>query len=103
MKSGIMDLNKWAVKTAQAVERICLTKKAPCVGFCLVFFNPLNEAEERWNYVIELAHDPHTPPGEEEQKKVTQLFEIVAEAIKRVMGGDYVDDLRDYEIHSKFH
>jgi len=98
-----MNLNKWASKTAQAVESICLSKKAPCVGFCLVFFNPLNEAEERWNYVVELAHDPHDPPQEEEKQKVTQLFEIVAEAIRRVMGGDFEDDLKDYEVHGRFH
>ena len=72
MKLGIMDLNKWAVKTALAVERICQDKQAPCVGFCLVFFNPLNEKEERWNYVVELAHDPHDPPQEDEKTKVTQ-------------------------------
>jgi hypothetical protein len=103
MKPGIMDLNKWASKTALAVERICQNKQAPCVGFCLVFFDPLGEEETRWNYVIELAHDPHSPPEDAEQKKVTQLFEMVAEAIRRVMSGDYVEDLRDYEVRGSFH
>jgi hypothetical protein len=54
MKPGIMDLSKWVEKTAQAVRRICSRKQAPCVGFSLIFFDPMAEAEERWNYVIEL-------------------------------------------------
>ena len=103
MKPGIMNLNKWAQKTALAVERICQSKQAPCVGFCLVFFDPTAEPEKRWNFTIELAHDPHNPPTDEEKKELDQALEFVSEGIKRIMGGDFVDDLRDYEIHGRFH
>ena len=86
MKPGIMDLTKWSEKTAQAVRRICGKKHAPCVGFGLVFFDPLAEPEERWNYVIELAFDPHNPPSEDEQMQLQQAFEFISEGIRRIMG-----------------
>jgi len=81
-----MNLSKWVEKTAQAVRHICMRKQAPCVGFSLVFFDPLAEPEERWNYVIELAYDPNNPPSEEERKQLEQAFELISEGIRRIMG-----------------
>jgi hypothetical protein len=82
---AIMDLGKWAEKTAGAVRRICSKKQAPCVGFSLVFFDPLATSDdERWNYVIELAFDPHNPPTEEERKNLQEAFEYISEGIKRI-------------------
>ena len=97
MKPGIMNLTKWTEKTAQAVRHICLKKKAPCVGFCLVFFDPMAAPEERWNYVIELAFDAANPPTEEEQKQVRRVFEFLSEGIKRIVGGKPgQEDLEDF-------
>ncbi|UCG11513.1 MAG: hypothetical protein JSU72_13340 [Deltaproteobacteria bacterium] len=97
MKPGVMDLSKWVEKTAQAVRHVCNRKQAPCVGFSLVFFNPLAEPEERWNYVIELAFDPHNPPTQEEQEQLTQAFEFINEGVRRILGGDQeIEDIGDY-------
>ena len=85
MKPGIMNLSKWIEKTAQAVRHICMRKQAPCVGFSLVFFDPLAEPEERWNYVIELAYDPNNPPSQEERKRLEQAFEFISEGVRRIM------------------
>jgi hypothetical protein len=49
MKPGMMDLSKWIEKTAQAVRRICRKKQAPCVGFSLVFFDPMAMPEKQWS------------------------------------------------------
>ena len=87
MKPGIMNLNKWAAKTAMAVEAICLKKQAPCVGFSLVFFDPMASDEERWNFVIELAYDPHNPPPEAEKKRLQEAFEFINEGVSRILGG----------------
>jgi len=81
-----MDLAKWIEKTAQAVRRICTNKQAPCVGFSLVFFDPFASDEERWNYVIELAFDPHNPPEAEEKERIEKAFEFISEGIKRIYG-----------------
>jgi len=88
MKPGIMNLSKWVEKTAQAVRHICIRKQAPCVGFSLVFFDPLAEPEERWNYVIELAYDPRNPPSLEERKRLEQAFEFISEGVRRIMGDE---------------
>jgi len=103
MKPGIMNLNKWAAKTAQAVERICGNKEAPCVGFSLVFFDPMAPEDERWNYVIELAYDPHNPPEEEEQKRLRKAMEFVSEGVRRIMGGDFETDIEDFTARGDLH
>jgi hypothetical protein len=92
MKPGIMNLAKWVEKTAQAVRHICIKKQAPCVGFSLVFFDPLAEPEERWNYVIELAYDPNNPPSLEERKRLEQAFEFISEGIRRIMSEETQDN-----------
>lgn len=92
MKPGIMNLSKWVEKTAQAVRRICIKKQAPCVGFSLVFFDPLAEPEERWNYVIELAYDPNNPPSQQEQERLEQSFELISEGIRRIMSPEEIEE-----------
>ena len=104
MKPGVMDLSKWVEKTAQAVRRICGKKQAPCVGFSLVFFDPVAEPEERWNYVIELAFDPNNPPSEEEQKQLQNAFEFISEGVRRIMGDEAKsDDIEDYTREVRWH
>ena len=95
MKPGILNLSKWVEKTAQAVRHICIRKQAPCVGFSLVFFDPLAQPEERWNYVIELAYDPNNPPSHEERKRLEQAFELISEGIRRVMSDEESEE--DFE------
>ena len=104
MKTGIMNLRKWAVKTAGAVERICQKKQAPCVGFSLVFFDPLAGEEERWNYVIQLAFDPHNPPPETDQEQLQQAFEFINEGVRRIMCGEpKTDDLENHTREVRWH
>jgi hypothetical protein len=95
MKPGIMNLSKWVEKTAQAVRHICIKKQAPCVGFSLVFFDPLAEPDERWNYVIELAYDPNNPPSEDERKRLEKAFELISEGIRRILDGE--ENEEDFE------
>ena len=103
MKPGIADLGKWAAKTGHAVERICKTKQAPCVGFSLIFFDPMADPEDRWNYVIELAYDPHNPPEEGERKRVQKAFEFISEGVRRIMGGEHDVDIEDYTVRQDLH
>ena len=79
MKPGIADLGKWTEKTVGAVRHICHKKTGPCVGFALLFIDPLAVDEKQWNYVIELAYDPANPPSEEEQKDCQKAFEYIME------------------------
>jgi hypothetical protein len=104
MKPGIMNLSKWVEKTAQAVRHICIRKQAPCVGFSLVFFDPLAEPEERWNYVIELAYDPKNPPSQEERKRLEQAFEFISEGVRRIMNEEgSEEDFEDCSQAAQWH
>ena len=88
MKPAIMDLGKWAEKTAQAVRRICSKKEAPCVGFGLVFFDPMASDDKRWNFTIELAFDPQNPPKEEERKNLEMSLEYISAGIQKIMNNE---------------
>lgn len=93
-----MDLKKWALKTAMAVERLCMKKTAPCVGFSLVFFDPLAPPDEAWNYCIELAFDPNNPPPPDEQERLQKTFQYINEGVKRIMGGGEGKYLNEYVV-----
>jgi len=104
VKPGIMDLSKWVEKTAQAVRHICSKKKAPCVGFSLIFFDPVAKPEERWNYVIELAFDPNNPPSQEERKQLQNAFEFISEGVRRIMDDEAgCDNIEDYTREVSWH
>ena len=103
MKPGIMNLNKWTEKTAQAVKHVCSKKQAPCVGFSLVFFVPMAPEDEQWSYTIELAFDPNNPPSEEEQKQVQEMFEFINEGVRQILGGEKKDNLSDYIATGELH
>jgi len=81
---SVMDLGRWIEKTAQAVRHVCEKKQAPCVGFSLVFFDPMAEPEDRWNYVVELAFDPNNPPSEEERKNLQDAFDYISHGIRMI-------------------
>jgi hypothetical protein len=61
----------------------------------LVFFDPLAEPEERWNYVIELAYDPQNPPSDEERKRLEKAFQFISEGIRSIMDGEASEE--DFE------
>lgn len=104
MKTGIMNLNRWAEKTAQAVRNLCLRKNAPCVGFGLAFFDPMADENERWNFVIELAYDPHNPPSDEEKEQLEKALEFLSRGIAHIMGGSKEDiNLDDLIVHGDLH
>ncbi len=86
--SQVMDLGKWIEKTAQAVRHACSRKQAPCVGFSLVFLDPLAPPAEQWSYMIELGFDPNNPPSEEERKQLREAFEFINEGVQRILGGE---------------
>jgi hypothetical protein len=103
MNPAMMNLSKWVEKTAQAVRRICSQKQAPCVGFSLIFFDPVAEPEERWNYVVELAFDPNNPPSLEEREQLEQAFGFISEGVRRIMGGEQPEMTELEERQRKIH
>lgn len=86
---SIPDLSRWSSQTAETVRQICLRKEAPCVAFSLIFFDPFVKEEEMWNYVIQMAHDRHEPPSDEDKKRLEKALEFINEGVKRIMLGEF--------------
>lgn len=107
--AGIADLNRWTEKTAQAVREICREEQTPCVGFSLVFHDPLEPDEaKQWKYVTKLGYNPSSIPVESLRKALADTFDFIAEGIKRILAGRLgkftdADDLEYYTREVKFH
>jgi hypothetical protein len=62
------------------------------------------EADERWNYVIELAYDPKNPPSEEERERLEHAFEFISEGIRRIMNGEAEEvEIEEYTREVRWH
>jgi hypothetical protein len=88
MENPIVNLKKWAAKTASLVERICLRKAQEGayvpLGIALLFLNPNADPNERWNFVIELASDPNEPTDPEERKRLIACFEYIMAGVRKI-------------------
>ncbi len=88
---SMLDLEKWSEKVFSEMRAVCETKQAPCVAFCLLFFDPMAQDDKNWNYSIHLIEDPETEtPNPDEKKRITLAFEYIMEGVKRIMS---VDDI----------
>ena len=86
-----MDLNKWATKTAESVRNRCFSKEAPCVGYGLAFYDPLEEEEKQWSFLIDIAFDPNNPPPKEEIEQLEKALEFISRGVAHIMGGKKED------------
>lgn len=105
IKTGIANLNKWTEKTVEMVRRVCNRKKAPCVGLAMLFVDPHAPKEEQWNFVIELAQDPHNPMSEDDRKALTDAFEHIMGGVMQILHGA-VEDVsaeEDFTAKGTFH
>jgi len=86
MKTGILDLAKWAEKAAQVVQKICRTKQGPCVGMCLLFLELDQTGKKHWNFTIHMAGDPEDMTSEE-RKQLEKTMEYVAAGMQKAYEG----------------
>jgi hypothetical protein len=86
-KLGIVNLSKWTEKLLAVVRRICNRKPGPCVGFSLLFLDPMAPPEAQWNFVIELAGHPDHPMPPEERKELVAAFEHIMAGAMQLLGG----------------
>jgi hypothetical protein len=90
MNHPITDLVKWAAKTAQAVQKICLTRQGPCVGICLLFLEMDDKGEKKWYFTTHMAGDGEEGMDNPERKKLERAMEMGAKAMQ--MAYDDVDE-----------
>lgn len=76
----------------------------PCVGFSLVFLNPLNKEEIDFQFKTMLVGEPNQEIDEQSKKDMEQAFEFLAEGVKRIMLGEFRSDtLKDYTATGSLH
>jgi hypothetical protein len=93
MNHPITNLVKWAAKTAQAVQKICLTRQGPCVGICLLFLEMDDKGEKKWYFTTHMAGDGEEGMDNPERKKLERAMEMGAKAMQ--MAYDDVDESYD--------
>lgn len=99
----IVDLRKWANKTAEVVKRICFTKKGPCVGICLLFLELDDRGEKLWSFSLHMAGDGEM--DNPERKKLEAAMEKGAQVMQAAYDdpteGEF-DELAEFTASGKF-
>lgn len=84
----MIELEKWNLKAIEAFKKILEDTQLPCIGFSLVFIDPIDETHHSWKWKTHLAFDPHDPPSEEERQQLEEAFGKVAAAMARILEGE---------------
>lgn len=101
----MLDLGKWHLKTIESVRHVLEQNNLPCVGFSLVFYNPLNKEEAEFGFETRLADDPHENKSDEVRNRIKLAFEFIAAGIKKIMAGvfDNRDEMDEFIVRGDFH
>lgn len=86
-KMEILNLEKWHSQTRESVRRVLDNANAPCVGFCLLFMEMLDNEAINWKFKPMLAFDPHNPPPKEDRERLEEIFTRWAELAQLIMSG----------------
>jgi len=84
---GMFDLAKWNSQTEESVRHQLAKADAPCVGFCMVFMDFIDQETINWKFKTFLAFDPNNPVPEEDRKKLERIFDGYAVLIQKMMDG----------------
>ena len=81
----MLDLNKWNLQTIESVKHVLEKAEAPCIGFSMVFMEPLDEKHSLFKFKTMLAFDPNNPVPEEDRKRLEDSFAKLAEYVELIM------------------
>jgi hypothetical protein len=62
----MLNLGKWNNQTIESVRHVLEKAKMPCIGFSMVFLEPLDGGHSLFRFKTMLAFDPDNPVPEEE-------------------------------------
>ena len=88
--SDIIDLSKWIDESVRTLRDACESKQKPCVAFSLLFFDPIAQEDEQWQFANYFVGDKKTYKyTEEDKERLEQAFMFIQEGVKRIMTGDF--------------
>ena len=87
--TDVLDLSKWIDEAVRTVRKACEKKQKPCVAFSLLFFDPMAQDEQKWNFANYFVGDKYKDKHTEEDKERIELaFMYIQEGVKRIMAGE---------------
>lgn len=83
----MLDLEKWNLQTTESVRHVLAKANMPCIGFSMVFMEPMDGEHSIFRFKTMLAFDPNNPVPEEDRKKLEEAFEQMAGYVELIMNG----------------
>jgi hypothetical protein len=81
----MLNLGKWNNQTIESVRHVLEKAKMPCIGFSMVFLEPLDGGHSLFRFKTMLAFDPDNPVPEEDRVKLEAAFEQMAGYVELIM------------------
>ncbi len=81
----MLNLEKWNNQTIESAKHVLQKAKMPCIGFSMVFMEPVDEQHAMFKFKTMLAFDPENPVSEEDRKKLEEAFEQMAGYVELIM------------------
>lgn len=83
----MLNLEKWNAQTIESVNHVLRKANMPCIGFSMVFMEPVDGKHALFRFKTMLAFDPDNPVPEEDRKKLEDAFEQMAGYVELIMNG----------------
>jgi hypothetical protein len=81
----MLNLEKWNAQTIESVSHVLKKANMPCIGFSLVFMEPVDGQHSMFKFKTMLAFDPDNPVPEEDRKRLEAAFEQMAGYVELIM------------------
>jgi len=81
----MLNLGKWNEQTIESVRHVLQKANLPCVGFSLVFMEPVDGQHAMFRFKTMLAFDPENPVPEEDRIRLEKAFEQMAGYVELIM------------------
>lgn len=81
----MLNLEKWHAQTIESVNHVLRKAEMPCIGFSMVFLEPLGDGHSMFRFKTMLAFDPNNPVPEEDRIRLEKAFEQMAGYVELIM------------------
>jgi hypothetical protein len=81
----MLNLEKWNAQTIESVRHVLQGAEMPCIGFSMVFLEPVDGQHSMFRFKTMLAFDPDNPVSEEDRKKLEDAFEQMSGYVELIM------------------